>query len=166
MKTVSLSKAFDGVDIVVITAITYQAPRAYKIAKAAKKRGMTVIMGGIHASVIPYEVQQFVDTVCVQEAEEVWPQICADYDRGELKPIYEGGQLQLGVLGDKFPDREFHAPEIRLQVFIDHYDTRLSLALRVLLCADLPEQVPWSPCRRRLERDGIDQLQGIDVRRR
>jgi len=102
-----LSPAFDGVDVVAITAITYQAPRAYKIAKAAKKRGMTVIIGGIHASVIPYEVQQFADSVCTQEAEQMWGQICADYEKGELKPIYEGGQLNLDVLGERLPDREF-----------------------------------------------------------
>ncbi|MGR3318184.1 MAG: B12-binding domain-containing radical SAM protein, partial [Candidatus Anammoxibacter sp.] len=42
---------FEPVDLVCLTALTFQSARAYKIASACKKRGITVIMGGLHASV-------------------------------------------------------------------------------------------------------------------
>lgn len=98
---------FDDADLVAITAITYQAPRAYKIAAAARRKGMKVVLGGIHASVIPDEVRHHADAVCTQESELIWPQVCADFERGELQPFYHGGQLKLDVLHDIRPDREF-----------------------------------------------------------
>ena len=56
---------FAPVDLVCITAVTYQSPRAYKIATACRKRGMPVIMGGIHTSVMTEEAVNYADAVFV-----------------------------------------------------------------------------------------------------
>ena len=40
-------------DLVGITIETYTAKRAYSIAKEIRKQGIKVIMGGIHANLIP-----------------------------------------------------------------------------------------------------------------
>ncbi|MCF6149019.1 MAG: B12-binding domain-containing radical SAM protein [Candidatus Kuenenia sp.] len=98
---------FEPVDLVCITAVTYQSPRAYKIATACKKKGMPVIMGGIHASVMPEEASKYVDAVFIGEAEEVWPQVIKDFEAGKLKKIYEGGLPPLNLMKRVFPDREF-----------------------------------------------------------
>ncbi|MCP4599847.1 MAG: B12-binding domain-containing radical SAM protein [Proteobacteria bacterium] len=75
-------------DLVGITAMTFKATRAYEIAREFKKRGVPVIMGGIHASVRPDEVSEHVDCVVVGEAEELWPKVLEDFEHGRLKPRY------------------------------------------------------------------------------
>jgi len=78
------------VDLVGLTAQTPVAPRAYQIATEFKKRGIPVVMGGVHASMIPDEALQYVDAVVVGEAEEVWPDLIEDMRKGQLKRIYQG----------------------------------------------------------------------------
>ena len=97
---------FKPVDLVCITSVTYQSPRAYKIAAACRKKGMTVIMGGIHASVMPEEAANYVDSVFVGEAEEVWPQVIKDFEEGKLKKVYQGGLPPLSLMKKVHPNRE------------------------------------------------------------
>jgi radical SAM superfamily enzyme YgiQ (UPF0313 family) len=97
---------FDA-DLVALTSLTYQSPRAYEIARACRRKGMKVVMGGIHASAVPEEAQQFVDAVCTGEAELTWRQILDDCAKGELKPAYDGGLPSLDLVGKVHPDREF-----------------------------------------------------------
>jgi radical SAM superfamily enzyme YgiQ (UPF0313 family) len=81
--------AFDEpVDLVGITALTPLAPRAYAIAAEFRKRGVPVVMGGFHATWLPVEAGEHVDTVVVGEAEECWPKLLDDFARGEMKPLY------------------------------------------------------------------------------
>jgi radical SAM superfamily enzyme YgiQ (UPF0313 family) len=97
---------FDA-DAIALTALTYQSPRAYQIARAAKARGMKVVMGGIHANALPAEAGQYVDAVCTGEAEPVWRQVMADLEAGTLEPRYDGGLPDLGILAGTRPDREW-----------------------------------------------------------
>ena len=80
----------EKVDLVSLTAQTPVVPRAYDIANEFKKRGIPVVMGGVHASVLPEEALQHVDAVVVGEAEEVWPHLIEDLRKGQLKQIYQG----------------------------------------------------------------------------
>ena len=80
----------EKVDLVGITAQTPVVPRAYEIAGEFKKRGVPVVMGGVHASMLPEEALQHVDAVLVGEAEEVWPDLIEDLRKGQLKRIYQG----------------------------------------------------------------------------
>jgi len=75
-------------DLVAITAMTPQAPRAYEIAALFRARGKKVVMGGFHASNLPDEAAGHVDAVLVGEAETVWPQLAADAERQALRHIY------------------------------------------------------------------------------
>src|SRR4030065_264943 len=83
----------DKVDLVGITAQTPVAPRAYQIAEEYKKRGIPVVMGGVHASMLPQEALQHVDAVVVGEAEEVWPDLIEDLRRGPVRRIYFGREF-------------------------------------------------------------------------
>lgn len=83
----------EAADLVGITAQTPVAPRAYSIAAEFKKRGIPVVMGGVHASMLPQEALQHVDAVVVGEAEGVWPDLIEDLRRGRLKRIYEGNGM-------------------------------------------------------------------------
>jgi radical SAM superfamily enzyme YgiQ (UPF0313 family) len=83
----------EKVDLVGITAQTPVAPRAYQIAEEFKKRGIPVVMGGVHASMIPQEALQHADAVVVGEAEEVWPDLIEDLRRGQMRRIYVGSEF-------------------------------------------------------------------------
>ena len=77
-------------DLVGLTAQTPVAPRAYEIAKEFRKKGIPVVMGGVHASMLPEEALQHVDAVVIGEAEEVWPDLIEDLRKGKMKRIYQG----------------------------------------------------------------------------
>jgi radical SAM superfamily enzyme YgiQ (UPF0313 family) len=96
---------FDA-DLVGITTLTYQAPRAYEIAQAAREAGMKVVFGGAHATIHTTEVAQYADSIVKGEAEEVWSRVLADYKRGKLEPVYDGGLPDLSILSDIRPDRD------------------------------------------------------------
>src|SRR4051812_40460978 len=48
-------------DLVGITAFTPQAPRAYQVAAKFRDRGIPVIIGGIHASLVRDEAARYAD---------------------------------------------------------------------------------------------------------
>jgi radical SAM superfamily enzyme YgiQ (UPF0313 family) len=80
-------------DVVAITAMTPQAPRAYEIAAGFRARGKSVVMGGFHASNLPEEALSHVDSVVVGEGDLVWPRLLEDFQRGELKRTYRSEKL-------------------------------------------------------------------------
>ena len=116
---------FEPVDLVCITALTYQAARAYKIATACKKRGMTVIMGGIHASVQTEEAMRYADCVVTGEAEAIWSTVIKDFEEGNLKNKYEGGLPDLSLLKKVHPNR---------QLLKDKYDYKFSSIITTKGC--------------------------------
>ena len=82
----------EDVDLVGITALTCQAPRAYQIADEFRKRGTKTIIGGSHASACPEETLQHFNSVLVGEAEDVWEQIIEDVKSNNLKRVYQKPQ--------------------------------------------------------------------------
>lgn len=82
-------------DLVGLTAFTAAARRAYEIAALYRKKGVTTVLGGIHASILPEEALQYVDTVVVGEAESVWPELIKDFERGRVERVYRGEWLDL-----------------------------------------------------------------------
>jgi len=80
-------------DLIALTAMTAQATRAYQLADAFRSRGKTVVMGGFHASNLPDEALQHVDSVVVGEGELAWPQLLADFQAGRLQRIYRADGL-------------------------------------------------------------------------
>ncbi len=76
------------IDLVGITALTVTAPRAYKIADNFRARGVKVILGGAHPSVLPEEASQHADAVVIGEAEGIWPNLINDFKVNELQRVY------------------------------------------------------------------------------
>ncbi|MCX5868312.1 MAG: radical SAM protein [Proteobacteria bacterium] len=83
----------DPADLIGITAMIHQASRAYEISAEFRKRGKTVVIGGIHATMFPEEVKANCDTVVVGEAEGVWTQLIRDFQKHQLKPFYKADRL-------------------------------------------------------------------------
>ena len=98
---------FPEADLVGITAVSYQARRAYDIAKAYRDKNITVIMGGVHATCYPEEVSKYVDCVLLREGITVWPDVIKDFENDNLKPKYEGGLTPLAAYKDILPTRDF-----------------------------------------------------------
>lgn len=80
-------------DLVAITAMTPQAPRAYEIADSFRARGIPVAMGGFHASNLPDEALAHVDAVVVGEGDLSWSRLVADLLQGNLQPVYRSAHL-------------------------------------------------------------------------
>jgi len=78
-------------DLVAITAFTATAPRAYEIARLYREKGIPVVIGGIHASLLPEEAGRYADVVVTGEAESVWREVLSDFEAGRLKPVYNAG---------------------------------------------------------------------------
>ena len=73
-------------DLVAMTVETYTARRAYQLASQFRQRGIPVVMGGYHPTLLPQEALQFADAVVRGDAETVWPQVVQDARAGELQP--------------------------------------------------------------------------------
>lgn len=78
----------DDWDFVGITAMTQQAPRAYRIAERFSSKGVHTVIGGIHATVMPDEVSKYADTVFTGEAETSWPAFIEDFINGHPEKRY------------------------------------------------------------------------------
>src|SRR6516225_8157564 len=77
-------------DLVAISVETFTALRAYKIARQFRARGVPVVMGGYHATLLPEEVQREADAIVIGDAEPVWRQLLDDARHHRLEPVYRG----------------------------------------------------------------------------
>ena len=85
-------------DLVGFTAFTSNAYRAYQIAQVYRENGVPTVMGGIHASMMFQEALDYVDTVVKGEAESIWPTVIADFEKGQIKKLYDGVRLKADKL--------------------------------------------------------------------
>lgn len=84
---------FDAeVDLVGITALTCVAKRAYEVADRFRNRGVKVILGGVHPSLLPEEAKEHADSVFIGEAEGLLDSLVRDFETGALKPFYKNRQ--------------------------------------------------------------------------
>jgi radical SAM superfamily enzyme YgiQ (UPF0313 family) len=79
-------------DLVGLTAITGTAAHAYEIADRFRAQGATVVMGGVHPTLLPDEARQHADAVIKGYAERTWPQALRDFAAGKLASVYEDRQ--------------------------------------------------------------------------
>jgi radical SAM superfamily enzyme YgiQ (UPF0313 family) len=81
-------------DLVGLTAFTSQATRAYELGDEFRRRGVPVVMGGIHATMCLSEALEHVDAVVTGEAEAIWEQVLQDFRAGALQRVYQGGPVE------------------------------------------------------------------------
>jgi radical SAM superfamily enzyme YgiQ (UPF0313 family) len=77
-------------DLVALGSLSTTVPRAYEIAQHYRERGIPVVMGGVHATLLPDEAEQYVDVVFQGEAEGKWPLLIRDFEKGGLRRRYNG----------------------------------------------------------------------------
>jgi len=83
-------------DLVAISCLTANAPRAYELCREFKKRGKTVVLGGVHPTILPNEALQHADSIVMGEAEGVWEKLLIDFQNNELKTKYHNPTPDLG----------------------------------------------------------------------
>lgn len=84
--------------IVAISAMTATITWAYRFADECRKRGIRVILGGIHPTALPEEAALHADIVVIGEAESVWGQVLRDIRAGCSNKFYRGERLPLANL--------------------------------------------------------------------
>ncbi len=75
-------------DLAAITVETFTARRAYEIADEFRRRGVRVILGGMHPTLLPEEAAEHADALYLGDAETLWHQVIDDCRHGRLQPIY------------------------------------------------------------------------------
>ena len=84
-------------DLIGISVTTHVAVRAYEISDTFRKKGKSVVLGGLHPSAMPEEAIQHADSVVLGEAEGVWKDLLQDFKSGKLKKFYQSkGWADLG----------------------------------------------------------------------
>jgi radical SAM superfamily enzyme YgiQ (UPF0313 family) len=101
-------------DLVGISLITGTAPRAYELSAHYRRRGIPVVLGGPHVTLLPDEAQEHADAVVTGYAEETWPQLLRDAAAGRLRGRYTQDP-DLTIENLPFPSRHLLNPR--------HYST-------------------------------------------
>jgi len=78
----------DRPDLVGITVKADTVARSWDIARTYRRRGVPVVVGGIHPTVCPDESAPYADAIVVGEAETVWAAVLEDAQAGKLKGVY------------------------------------------------------------------------------
>jgi radical SAM superfamily enzyme YgiQ (UPF0313 family) len=84
----------DRPDLAALSVETFTARRGYAIADDYRRRGIPVVMGGYHPSLVPDEALEHADAIIVGDAEGVWERVLADFRAGGLARRYTGGNEQ------------------------------------------------------------------------
>jgi radical SAM superfamily enzyme YgiQ (UPF0313 family) len=85
-------------DLVGISLLTGTAPQGYAIADQFLKTGTTVVLGGVHVTLMPEEASRHSSAIVVGFAEQTWPLLLQDFAHNRLKKIYSAKQPELSGL--------------------------------------------------------------------
>ena len=73
-----------------LTVWTPNSPNAYRPADAYRAKGVPVVLGGVHASLLPGEALRHADAVVSGEADPIFGTVLADAAAGRLQPPLQG----------------------------------------------------------------------------
>lgn len=96
----------DPTDLVAISVETFTAKRAYQISAEYRKRGIKVVMGGFHPTLMPHDAKLHADAVVIGEAEGVWQEVLNDAAEAKLKEFYQ--RTEWTSLSGLQPDRSIY----------------------------------------------------------
>lgn len=75
-------------DLVNIHFTTASALKAYQVADTFRKKGVKVVLSGLHASALPEEAKQHADSILLGRGELNWLTLLKDMENNKLKEIY------------------------------------------------------------------------------
>jgi len=80
------------VDLVAISVNTSIVNRSYKIADNFRKKGVKVVLGGLHPSLMPEESLKHADSIIIGDADGMWEQLVKDFKNNKLQKKYVNNQ--------------------------------------------------------------------------
>ena len=92
-------------DIVGISSFTAKADVMCRIADFYRSRGTTVVLGGLHCTLLPEEAAEHADAVVVGEGERLWPRVLRDWEEGTLRKVYRNASFRDVNLAETPPPR-------------------------------------------------------------
>ena len=78
----------DNPDLVVIQVYITNAYRAYQIADHYRKRGVYVLLGGIHVTSLPLEAAAHADSIFLGPGDYTFPKFLQDFNNQHPKKVY------------------------------------------------------------------------------
>jgi radical SAM superfamily enzyme YgiQ (UPF0313 family) len=78
----------DRPDLVGITVKADTARRSWEIANSYRRKGVPVVLGGIHVTACPEQNAAHADAIVIGEGEGIWGEILRDVEIGRLQPAY------------------------------------------------------------------------------
>ncbi len=85
---------FSGFDVIAITSRTLNATKAYRIGDNALRQNKTVILGGVHPTMLHDEAAQHCTSVVYGEIESIWTELATDVLKGKMQPVYRAKELK------------------------------------------------------------------------
>ena len=76
-------------DLIGMTVITGTAMRCYELARMFRARGIKVVLGGPHVTLLPEEAAQHADAIVTGYAEQSWPRLLRDFAAGQMRSRYQ-----------------------------------------------------------------------------
>jgi radical SAM superfamily enzyme YgiQ (UPF0313 family) len=103
-------------DLVGMTVYTQNAPLVYAMARRYRDQGVPVVLGGVHASMLPAEGLRHADAVVAGEAEGVMGEVLGDAAAGRLGGIYRG---EWGAMDDVpgFAEYQVYGRQLRRRLY-------------------------------------------------
>ena len=86
---------YKDADLVGFTSLTATINRCYEISTEYVKNKIPTVIGGIHASMMPQEASQYMDSVVIGEAESVWAQVLDDFEKNRMKLYFRSSAQPL-----------------------------------------------------------------------
>jgi radical SAM superfamily enzyme YgiQ (UPF0313 family) len=93
-------------DLIAISSYSAQIDEAYELARRCRHKGIPVLMGGPHVTVLPNEALQFCDAVVIGEGEPCWPQVLHDAEHSALKQRYGSRKSDYDLADSPVPSFE------------------------------------------------------------
>jgi bacteriochlorophyllide d C-12(1)-methyltransferase len=85
---------FSGFDVVAITSRTLNATKAYRIGDNALRQNKTVILGGVHPTMLHDEAARHCTSVVYGEIESIWTELATDVLKGKMQAVYRAKELK------------------------------------------------------------------------
>ena len=144
-------------DLVGISVITGTAPQAYSLAEHFRRRGIPVVLGGVHVTILPEEAIRHADSIVIGAAEECWPRLLSDFSQDKLKERY-GKKEPLKPVLNGIP-----SPQRNLQSSISYMIPNTVMATRgcTRVCDFCAVPVAWPGYSRRPVADVIRDIRNV-----
>jgi len=75
-------------NLIAFSSLTARINETYSLATRFRKKGIKVVIGGLHVSAMPNEAMKYCDSVIQGEGEIIWPKLLEDYETNQLNSLY------------------------------------------------------------------------------